>query len=624
MVLQVHGHAPRFGLRLACLYSVSEVACIVSGRNAFFCDPSGTYLPSGATAGPSTDSALPALASRGASGNKAPTGNKPATAPSSAVAAGGVKGGDQTSGTGAGTGGGTGGVNGGVKAPIGRIYPLVPSDFARRFPDMFLPMALFGFDPLAGKPFDGTLIRLPLRTTAQALQSRLSSHFWSGMRLRTLFSDFRAQAQHALLSLECVEAISTSDWSPGESAPVRTLQVSLSMPQHDASQRGALLNDSSWRKTGLASLFGRPAVRKENVYVVDLLEVFRRGAPEERGSNGGSSSASPPVVGPIPVEEGVAGGGEVLAISAISVGEGLGISSTSSLSADSIRLSLDGDAHYSAANSTLPTGAQAPVSSAAKYVQTAPRATSSAAGASREGSNETDETEPSQPDESRFCFGEEEHHSSRWAVSEAVAVGPARALALEGHYAALGLVPFAAVAAQLLCDGKPPEKREGGFGAPLPLHDRSGLPVFVFGRFELSRPNRGLLLTTTSNHTSDQRAVAWNRSLFGCVVAAYASLLKRLPRMLGLPANPTAPGILYPPSCIMTPTALPCYIFWYPLTPLLYYDPYSNPPSCMQAPCTPTGPSPPPSRTRSCARCCWLPSTPPSRPRIYFWPCRAT
>ena len=102
------------------------------------------------------------------------------------------------------------------------------------------------------------------------------------------------------------------------------------------------------------------------------------------------------------------------------------------------------------------------------------------------------------------------------------------------------------MAAQVACDGAPPTRREGRcFGAPLPLHSCSGLPVYVFGQFELSSPGREVLLIPDAADPRSLSAVAWNRALFACVAAAYAALLKGLPRMLGLPTSTSSPGSMY-------------------------------------------------------------------------------
>jgi hypothetical protein len=113
----VGGRTPRFGNRLLAMYQVSDVPAVASGEHLYLFDPCGTYL---------TSSFSQADGAVGADGGAAPRRGQ----------------------------------------PIGRAYPMVPDELPRRFPDQFVPLRLFGWRP--GTPMDGTLLRLPLRTHAQA------------------------------------------------------------------------------------------------------------------------------------------------------------------------------------------------------------------------------------------------------------------------------------------------------------------------------------------------------------------------------------------------------------------------------------------------------------------------
>ena len=452
---KLRGRTPRFGRRFASAYALGEVSGLVSGGQMFLCDPSGRYLPPGAS---------------GRAAEEADTG-----APTS--------------------------------LPVGRVYPLVPGDLPRRFPDQFAPFSMFGFDALSGKPLDGTILRLPLRSEAQAASSKLSGEAWSATRLHGTLTEFRSRAQTTLISLETIEAVSTSEWLPDQTSPVRTLMVSLSMPQNDASQRGAVLHDSSWKKSGLSSLFNRG--KKESMLVFDLLEVFRELKEEPLGEQASGEE-----------EE-----------SARETNQRLAAHSSSFFSASS-SMSFTPPVHPSAVGGTSIDHIDLAIEEGVEGGDGLGGGKGAGAGA------------PSLPH--KLVAGTEEHRQCRWVVSEALAVEGSRALALEPQYAALGKVPHAAVAAQVACDGAPPTRREGRcFGAPLPLHSCSGLPVYVFGQFELSSPGREVLLIPDAADPRSLSAVAWNRALFACVAAAYAALLKGLPRMLGLPTSTSSPGSMY-------------------------------------------------------------------------------
>ena len=210
--LSVAGRTPRFGNRLLAMYQVSDVPAVASGEHLYLFDPTGAHLAS-------------SLAQA-----------------------------DGMAGTDGGGGGGGGGGAARRGQPVGRAYPMVHDELPRRFPDQFEPLRLFGWRP--GAPMDGTLLRLPLRSHAQAASSTLCSRFWSASRMRDLVCALQRLAPSVLLGLESIDALTCSEWGRDSATPTRTLQVSLALPQHDAARRGGLVRDGSWRKTSLSSLLG--------------------------------------------------------------------------------------------------------------------------------------------------------------------------------------------------------------------------------------------------------------------------------------------------------------------------------------------------------------------------------
>ena len=144
-----------------------------------------------------------------------------------------------------------------AQQPIGRVYPLVPSDLPRKFSDQYAPLAVTGYAAAAGAPLDGTLVRLPLRSHALAAGSRFSHKFWSAARMRTLLGALEKQATPALLGLETLETnrvlrVSTRRRRAGIDAPPQT-----TIPGHDAPPRGALARDGGWRRTTISSSLAR-------------------------------------------------------------------------------------------------------------------------------------------------------------------------------------------------------------------------------------------------------------------------------------------------------------------------------------------------------------------------------
>ena len=80
-----------------------------------------------------------------------------------------------------------------------------------------------------------------------------------------------------------------------------------------------------------------------------------------------------------------------------------------------------------------------------------------------------------------WALGDEQFHTDRWLVYEALAVGRSRTLALEPRFAARNALPYAAVAAHILRDGIKPEKPLGGqLAAPMPLQLCKRIRSMVF------------------------------------------------------------------------------------------------------------------------------------------------
>lgn len=81
-----------------------------------------------------------------------------------------------------------------------------------RYPDQFAGFAgAFGWAP--GRPYEGTLFRLPLRTTQQAETSRLSRRTHGVEQVRRLLDDFAKQAGELMLFLKSIETIRVCRWT---------------------------------------------------------------------------------------------------------------------------------------------------------------------------------------------------------------------------------------------------------------------------------------------------------------------------------------------------------------------------------------------------------------------------
>jgi len=267
--------------RLLGMYVLSEVACVVSGGSMVFFDPSGKYLPASVTGAVSS-------APTGAVSSKylpaSVTGGGDASSAVSSASAGAVSSASSSAVSSASSGAVSSKDRGADSSAVGRAYPIVPGDLPQRFPDQFAPLGVFGFRPHAGKPLDGTLLRLPLRTHLLAVHSQLCTQFWRVPRVRSLVQSLQRHAPTLLLGLSHVDVVSAAEWPPTDEAPTRTLQVSLAPSSLDGlASRGALLKETSWRQVSLMGFFGAKQ-HKEGMLTLDVTiisrELERRGERE--------------------------------------------------------------------------------------------------------------------------------------------------------------------------------------------------------------------------------------------------------------------------------------------------------------------------------------------------------
>ena len=233
------GLSARIAARMSGAYAVSELSCIVSGPSMYLFDPSGKYLTSSVSS-------------------------------SADGSAGGGRGGG---------GGGPAGGPAGKTMGVGRAYPLVPNDLPNRFPDQFAPLAMFGFEPSAGRPASGTLLRFPLRSHSIAAHSSLSSQFWSVPRVRTLVHVLRRHAPTLLLGLDHIESASVSEWPASTVQPISTFRVAVVVPPQvgpgATAQRGALARDTAWRSSSFFGMLSGKSHQKEAQMLIDVTQAYR-------------------------------------------------------------------------------------------------------------------------------------------------------------------------------------------------------------------------------------------------------------------------------------------------------------------------------------------------------------
>lgn len=78
----------------------------------------------------------------------------------------------------------------------------------------------FGANLAKGRPYNGTLFRLPLRTAEQAAESSISRQAYNPDKVASMLEALRVEAPLVLLFLKSVRRLDALEWRQGEPAPV--------------------------------------------------------------------------------------------------------------------------------------------------------------------------------------------------------------------------------------------------------------------------------------------------------------------------------------------------------------------------------------------------------------------
>ena len=209
--IKLRGRACRFGNGLLSAFHVTDLPCALCGPQLLMFDPSGAVLGRDSQAGGSA-----------AAANK----------------------------------------------PLGKAYTFVGNDLPRRFGDQFAPYAETGVD--LSQPYNGTLLRLPLRS---ATASQLGRPPCGVTDAEALLAAAAATGDTALIFAASLTRLKLRVWRADEAAPSAAV-LDVAVAQCDPDAR-ALCDDKDWRKTGLLNfLSGTPAVRRTSAVTL----AHRRGS----------------------------------------------------------------------------------------------------------------------------------------------------------------------------------------------------------------------------------------------------------------------------------------------------------------------------------------------------------
>jgi hypothetical protein len=139
---------------------------------------------------------------------------------------------------------------------VGKFHKFAGTDLHEKFPDQFAPFKLFGFSPM--RMFNGTLIRLPLRTvrpsgSAKRYQRLIRDDEILSMMLAL---ERRQGAPFSLTTCSFLESVAIQIWPVGESNPVVAYECGIAAPISPAmrQERSRLFLDREWARFNLANL----------------------------------------------------------------------------------------------------------------------------------------------------------------------------------------------------------------------------------------------------------------------------------------------------------------------------------------------------------------------------------
>ena len=114
----------------------------------------------------------------------------------------------------------------------GKMVDFTRPGLVERYTDQFEPYRAFGCD--LRSEFDGTIFRLPLRTEAQAEESRIAKRPCGPTEAETLVREFVEQLPELCLFLTHIDTVEVSLWRPGEPEPERLCRLDV---QDEATRR---------------------------------------------------------------------------------------------------------------------------------------------------------------------------------------------------------------------------------------------------------------------------------------------------------------------------------------------------------------------------------------------------
>lgn len=139
---------------------------------------------------------------------------------------------------------------------VGKFHKFAGTDLHEKFPDQFAPFKLFGFSPL--RMFNGTLIRLPLRTMRPSGSAKRYQRLIRDDEILSMMLAFekRQGAPFSLVTCSFLESVSIHIWPVGESNPVVAYECSIAAPISPAmrQERSRLFLDREWTRFNLANL----------------------------------------------------------------------------------------------------------------------------------------------------------------------------------------------------------------------------------------------------------------------------------------------------------------------------------------------------------------------------------
>ncbi|KAF5829451.1 hypothetical protein DUNSADRAFT_16062 [Dunaliella salina] len=148
----------------------------------------------------------------------------------------------------------------------------------------FAPYQGWGCDLTAGRPWPGTLFRLPLRTPELAGYSNISKQTYDVAKLQGVLQQLKDEAPEIMLFLKNIECIEVYEWLPGNSEPTCAFTCAVSNSSPELAHNRSMFARCSLASGGDPSADPRMVAQPQGSTFLMDLRVTRHGVSDYASS----------------------------------------------------------------------------------------------------------------------------------------------------------------------------------------------------------------------------------------------------------------------------------------------------------------------------------------------------